>query len=124
VRLCGEAIAEVFPAVPRGDFLDSILADVLSEKFGVGAVLKYPVYVVLNLCRTLAFLRNESVLSKAEGGRWALENLSARFHPVIEGALDEYLNSGNESRLPEEQLARFAVFMKNEIRRAAQSKTI
>ena len=118
--LYGRSIKEVFPSVPEKDFVDSILADVLSAKFGLGgAAARFPVYVVLNACRTLAFMRDRSVLSKEEGGRWALANLPARFHKTITVALDEYRSGRNEqSRLPQENLADFSAFMKNEIERA------
>ena len=118
--LYGRSIKEVFPSVPEQDFVDSILADVLSAKYGLnGAAAQIPVYAVLNACRTLAFLRDKSVLSKEEGGRWALANLPAGFHKTIIVALDEYRSGRNEqSRLPQENLADFSAFMKNEIGRA------
>jgi streptomycin 3"-adenylyltransferase len=116
--LFGEPIRKVFPAVPERDFLDSIVGDVLSPQFGLGSAMQYPVYAVLNACRTLAFLRTRRVLSKEEGGKWALENLPAEFRRTISGALDEYRhNRHDRSDLPAENLARFAAFMKNEIER-------
>jgi streptomycin 3"-adenylyltransferase len=123
VCLYGQPISEVFPSVPKQDFVRSILDDVLSPKFGLDAVLQYPVYVVLNSCRTLAFLQAECVMSKDEGGRWALENLPAEFHQIIAGVLEEYHNNRNESNLTKEPLVNFAVYMKNELEQASRSKT-
>ncbi len=124
VCLYGQPISKVFPSVPKQDFVQAILDDVLSPKFGLGAVLQYPVYVVLNSCRTLAFLQTERVLSKEEGGRWALENLPAEFNQTIADALDEYHHNRNESNLPKEQLVNFAACMKNKFERATRSKTV
>lgn len=118
--LYGEAIADVFPPVPEADFVASILADVLSANFGLGGAFeKFPVYVVLNACRTLAYLKTGRVLSKAEGGSWALENLPARFTQTVTDALDEYRAGRNDqSNLREKNLAEFSAYMKNEIERA------
>jgi streptomycin 3"-adenylyltransferase len=118
VCLYGQPIREVFPPVPKQDFVASILDDVLNEKFGFDAILQYPVYVVLNACRTLAFLQTERVMSKKEGGVWALTVLPEEFHQVITDALEEYSNNENESKLGKEQLVKFAVYMRNEVERA------
>jgi predicted nucleotidyltransferase len=123
VCLYGQPVAEVFPPVPEHDFVDSILADVLSAKFGLeSAAAQFPVYVVLNACRTLAFLQTKRVLSKEEGGGWALDNLPAEFHQTIVGALDEYRRGRNDrSALTPENLVEFTAFIKNEIERAKQA---
>jgi streptomycin 3"-adenylyltransferase len=95
IVLCGPPIAEVFPPVPRQDYLASVLADVLSPEFGLDAAPGSsapadPVYVVLNACRTLAYLATGRVLSKEEGGRWALQALPRQYHPVIAAMLATY----------------------------------
>lgn len=118
VCLYGAAASEVFPLVPKRDFVSSILADVGGATFGFDAVLQYPVYVVLNVCRTLAFLQTGRILSKDEGGMWALEKLPGQYCGTITSALNEYRYSGNESSLAKEPLVEFTDFMQNEIRRA------
>ncbi|MGI9037196.1 MAG: aminoglycoside adenylyltransferase domain-containing protein [Pyrinomonadaceae bacterium] len=115
--VCLYGASAIFPLVPRADFARSILADVESAKFGFDVVLQYSVYVILNSCRTLAFLRTGLILSKDEGGIWALENLSARFRDVITSSLNEY-RGGNESDSVKEQLIDFVFFMQNETERA------
>ena len=47
-------------------------------------------YLVLNLARVLAFKREGLVLSKAEGGQWALENIPSEYHGIVKAALAEY----------------------------------
>jgi len=118
VCLYGAVASEVFPIVPKRDFVSSILADVRGATFGFDAVLQYPVYVVLNVCRTLAFLQTGRILSKDEGGMWALEKLPVQFCGTITSALNEYRYSGNESSLAKEPLVEFTDFMQNEIGRA------
>lgn len=119
--LYGKPIAEVFPAIPEADFVDSILADVLSVKYGLnGAFEIYPIYIVLNACRTLAYLRTKRVMSKEEGGYWALENLPEKFKQTVAGALNEYRNGrlNDETGLSKESLIEFSIYLKNEIERA------
>ncbi len=89
VVLQGEEIEDVFADVPRKDYIDSIWSDVE----GAGEdIADEPVYVILNLCRTAAFLRNGLILSKKQGGEWALQNLPAQYHTLISNALQSYGN--------------------------------
>ena len=52
-------------------------------------------YLILNLSRVLAFLKDGLVLSKKEGGEWAQENVPERYHSLIRDALTEYAEDGN-----------------------------
>jgi streptomycin 3"-adenylyltransferase len=87
VCIDGIPIDQVFGPVPSTDYWQSllwdaqgILADMSSE----------PVYAVLNLCRIVAYQREQVVLSKYEGGKWGLRHLPAAFHVLIEQALRQY----------------------------------
>ena len=115
VCLYGSPIAEVFPAVPRQDFLASVLGDVLSAEFGLDSVMKNPVYVVLNACRTLSYLRTGKILSKDEGGVWALQALPGRFHSTLAAALGAYRDSADDSGFPMEAVAEFVTYMQGEL---------
>jgi predicted nucleotidyltransferase len=96
VALVGGPIKKVLPVVPRGDFLDSILSDlrwalrklkgnpVMEGRVRVGT------YLVLNACRVLAFLETGRVLSKAEGGDWALRRVPTKHAAVIRNARRAY----------------------------------
>lgn len=68
--LCGEAAASLFGAVPAADYMDSIWGDIENAQ---EEILENPVYVILNLCRVLAFVREGLVLSKEQGSAWAKE---------------------------------------------------
>lgn len=104
VVLQGEAINDVFADVPKEAYIDSIWSDVAGAKEDI---LEQPVYVILNLCRVAAFLKSDLILSKKQGGEWALENLSAQYHTLISNALQNYL-SGNEMDLDLVEAQRFA----------------
>lgn len=86
--LWGKKIGEVFGQVPREDYIDSIFYDIENAVIDLAGD---PVYVTLNLCRTLCFLCNGKCVSKAEGGRWAIGR-SEFDSGLINEALDCYLS--------------------------------
>lgn len=91
ITLSGRPIAEVFGQPDWKVFKEAILDDfnwiVENEN-----ILETPFYGVLNICRVLQTCEEntEEPKSKDEGGEWALQNLPARFHPLIQQALDVY----------------------------------
>ncbi len=87
IALLGPPPAEALPAVPRADFLDSILRDVAESAV---AITPNPVYAILNLCRVYRFVRNGSICSKDEGGSWARTALPQPLRPVAARALALY----------------------------------
>ncbi len=122
VCLYGPPVGEVFPAVPRRDYLASVLGDVLSPEFGLDAVANNPVYVVLNACRTLAYLRTGEIQSKGEGGVWALQALPGRFQPTLAAALAAYRDSAGDGGLSKEAAAEFAAYMRGELASSCHSE--
>ena len=107
----GEPIETVFGKVPWPDYLDSIRYDIGNAEEDI---LENPVYMTLNLCRVLAAVRDRLVLSKEEGGRWALEEINQKWHGLISGALGAY--GCSEAFAPEAAgLAVFAGDMLTEI---------
>lgn len=87
--LYGRAISEVFGEIPAQAYLDSIRRDVLDSQ---EAVMDNPIYVILNLCRVLAYTQDQLVLSKKEGGEWGIKNAEAKFQGLIKEALECYLS--------------------------------
>ena len=63
IVLWGEKIEDVFSEVPKQDYADSIYCDIENAQKDI---LNDPVYIVLNLCRVLAFLTDSSCLSKKD----------------------------------------------------------
>lgn len=111
IVLYGADIQDVFADVPRENYIDSIWCDIEGAK---EEILENPVYIILNLCRVLAFLKNDLISSKKQGGEWALQNLPPEFHPLILDALESYA-SGNEMKGDEERAHKFADYMLQKI---------
>lgn len=112
IAIYGLPIHEVFGIVPKKDYIDSIWFDVKNAKEDI---LENPLYVILNLTRVLAYLKEEKILSKEEGGKWGLANLPEEYHFLIQQALNEYKNS--EEQAYDFKLAKkYAKYMLNEIK--------
>jgi len=87
IVLFGEEISGIFAPVPRAAYIDSIWFDV--ENAGKDIV-SNPMYMTLNLCRVLAYLQDDLILSKQAGGAWALSTLPQKFHALVQNALRCY----------------------------------
>lgn len=87
IVLYGEQIENVFGEVPQKDYIDSIWLDVKGAR---EAIEEEPMYMILNLCRVLAFLKEDMYLSKQQGGEWAIGYMPKKYHPLIVQALDSY----------------------------------
>ena len=85
--LYGPAVQNVFGPVKARDYFDSIWYDVQNT---LEDVLENPVYVTLNLCRVLGYVLEGRVLSKQDGGVWALKHVPICYHEIIRSALRCY----------------------------------
>lgn len=85
--LYGLPIQDLFVEVPEQDYLDALWDDVSDAE---EAIAENPMYLTLNLARVLAYLKEKKVMSKQEGGTWALKHLPEAYHPLIRTALLEY----------------------------------
>lgn len=110
--LYGEEIKNVFEKVSRENYLDSILSDIEDAKEDI---ITNPTYIVLNLCRVLAYKREGLILSKKEGGDWGLKNLPEKYHALIVQALDEY-KADKVTEWNETDARKYALYMLEEIR--------
>lgn len=113
--LYGLPISEVFGAVPERYYLDSIINDMENMDEDI---LKQPVYHILNLCRTLCYLKEGSVFSKKEGGEWMLSRLEGKEAELVRLALKAY-EEGFPLMLADVVLLDFARRMLTEIRALA-----
>ena len=110
--LYGAPIKEVFAEVPSCDYMDSILFDV---EDAAKEITVYTMYLTLNLARVLAYKEEGIVLSKKEGGEWALDRLPAEYRPLIMDALREYTESENVS-YDKEIAVRYAEYVMKRIK--------
>ena len=111
--LYGDEISKVFAPVPKEAYLDSIWYDIESA---VEEIAENPMYLTLNLCRVLAYVKDGLVTSKQEGGEWGLKNIAKpEFQGLIVAALQEY--QGNTAMVFEDAVAKeFAEVMLREIK--------
>lgn len=109
--LYGEPVSDVFGAVPREDYIDSVMQDISGAEEDIR---EDPVYLTLNLCRTLAFLESGDVMSKKDGGEWAIRKFSA-YAPLISRAIESY-SGGAEYEHDAAAEAEFVLFALRQIR--------
>ncbi|MBQ8821778.1 MAG: DUF4111 domain-containing protein [Lachnospiraceae bacterium] len=110
--LFGREVKSVFGEVSSEDYMDSIWLDIRDAR---SDILDNPMYIILNLCRVLAYKKEGLVLSKAEGGLWGKEYISEPVYKrLIDCALEEYQNG--ESIFPDESVTvEFAEYMLKKI---------
>lgn len=105
--IIGRETAEVFGYIPKADYFHSIKVDIENAKVDI---LDNPVYIVLNLCRVLAYRNNDLILSKEQGGLWGIENLPKKYISLISKALKNY-TSESEEAFDEELCLNFCNYM-------------
>lgn len=120
VALYGPPAAQVFPAVPEADYIAAIVADVAEA---LDRIYADPVYAILNACRTLAFLQTRQVLSKKEGGEWALERLPLTLRPLTQKALMHYCDAEYTGAFPAAFLEVFRDYVQQELRQRLATRS-
>ena len=104
--LFGRPIEQAFGTIPPTHYIDSIYNDI---KDAPTQITQSPAYYTLNLCRVLAYLQQQTILSKTEAGVWALQNLPAHMHPSVHFALSAIQQPQNSPIPPSpETLQQFA----------------
>lgn len=114
VPLFGPEVQDIFAPVPKKDYIDSIWFDAQNAE---SDILEAPLYITLNLCRVLGYLKDSLVLSKKTGGEWGVKNVPERYRALVEAAGTAYA-SGDEMEVDAEAARDFASFMVTEIKAA------
>lgn len=109
ITLYGEEIRNVFSPVEETFYFDSIWNDISGA---ADDIKDEPIYVILNLCRVLAFQQDKSILSKQEGGEWALQNIPEKYSDLVTSALRAYKGDGRMG-IEEALAVDFAMYMLN-----------
>jgi hypothetical protein len=119
IGLWGASASSVFPSVPEVDYAHSLQAD---AHWAVAQGESMPVYTILNLCRSLAYLLDKNILSKEEGGLWALGRMPAGWAPVIRKALAIYRGEPTETGFAKGDLRAFTAGMLHNIDRQIEKQ--
>ncbi len=109
--LYGKELKDVFGEVDETSYFDSIFYDVENAERDV---LENPMYVILNLCRVWAYRQEKLVLSKREGGEWALHRLPEKDRELVERALADYTTDASATYDKQRSRA-FAAYLLEEI---------
>ena len=104
IPLIGPPPQQVFGEVPAEAYRDSILRDIANAEREIPLE---PVYLVLNLCRVLAYEREGLVLSKEAGGQWGAEHLPSPEREIAVAARESY-RSGAPLKIEDSSLRAFA----------------
>lgn len=112
IRILGVPIPQVFPDVPKHDYLASIAEDVTSVLEGVQ---DDPIYSILNVCRVYAFLQDGLICSKQEGGQWALTFVPEELRLVMARALESYATTSQAEQFGPVAVAMFASYMQQHL---------
>lgn len=88
ICLEGRPIEEVFPVVPKADYLTAILDD---YEDCLQKIFQDPVYSILNLIRVYWYLKEGKISSKQEAGEWGIWHLPEEFSPIVVVALKDYV---------------------------------
>lgn len=117
----GAPICNVFSEIPAEYHFRSVIEDIqhtrkylheIPERIGYDVT----VYWILSSCRILAFVREEKVFSKLEGGHWGIVNLPNEYHGLIRQALSSYQRKKKYGHnWKHEELEAFADYMTNTI---------
>lgn len=107
IVLCGEEINNIFGNIQKRYYIDSIKADVKNAK---DEVYDNPADVVLNLCRVRAYMTENLIMSKEQGGLWGTAHLPSRFTELIQSVLNIY-RSDKTFILDKELLYEFCDYM-------------
>ena len=112
MTLWGKEIPEVFAEVDATYYFDSVWNDIENAE---EEITENPMYITLNLCRVLAYQKEQLILSKLEGGTWGLANLPQKYAPLIADALKDY-TTDRTMKLNTALAREYAAYMLQQIR--------
>jgi hypothetical protein len=115
LALDGPPVAEVFPAVPRADYEDSLRRDF---HWSLAREPQYVRYAILSMARIWASLAEPDGLhTKETGAVWALERLPADLRRPLELALESYRTHGRDIDVSPGDFRRYADHIAAEVGR-------
>jgi len=112
ICLDGEPIIEVFPSVPKKDYVSSIMED---YEDCLKNIVNDPIYCSLNLLRVLLYLKEGVISSKQEAGKRGLEILPIELKTTIRKVVDDYSGKTETGRYDSEELHIYKNYINTEI---------
>jgi predicted nucleotidyltransferase len=97
----GSHIGDVFPLVPRSDYLSSILGDF---KDCLTNIEEDPIYCTLNLIRVFWYLKEEVISSKLEAGNWGLVTFPKEMSMTINKVVKCYSSEADTCDFEKDEL--------------------
>lgn len=101
ICLEGEPINEVFPLVPKSDYVSSIIGD---YRECLENIEEDPIYCSLNLIRVYWYLKEEVISSKIEAGNWGLKNLPKELISTVRKVIEIYVGEKTTGSFHKEEL--------------------
>ncbi|CAI9387567.1 hypothetical protein BACSP_02034 [Bacillus sp. T2.9-1] len=110
----GKPVNEVFPLIPKTDYVSSIIGD---YQECLGNIVEDPIYCSLNLIRVYWYLKEGVISSKQEAGNWGLMALPQELRITIRKVVDIYANNKDTCSFDEDKL----IYLRNYISEKIQT---
>ena len=104
----GSPIGEVFPLVPRSDYLSSIVAD---YQECLVRLEEDPIYCSLNLIRVYWYVKEGVISSKKEAGIWAIKEMPKEIGVTIKKVLSHYSDTKDICTIDQGEMARLRAYV-------------
>jgi len=114
ICLYGLSINGLLPEIPEEHFWDSISSDAASF-YVESDIDSQSSYLVLSLCRILAYKKTGKILSKQKAANWALDILHTSYHPIILSALHNHYGLGAKISYTKNDALLFKTYMVEQI---------
>lgn len=110
----GKPIKEVFPLVPRADYISSILGDYHDCLKNIE---KDPIYCSLNLIRVFWYLKEGVVSSKQEAGNWGLKTFPKDVRITIRKVVNSYKNGNGTNTFEKDELVSLRNYISDKVQK-------
>ncbi len=112
IVLAGRPVEETIPPIPETVFRDALTRSLQATQ---AQLPQDPIAFVLNACRTIAYLQDDTILSKDAGGAWGLLHAPEQFHALIQQALALYRGEQLKRPVGRAVLDAFSVYVSDKI---------
>ncbi|MGM9950986.1 MAG: DUF4111 domain-containing protein [Lysinibacillus sp.] len=104
ICISGRPIAEIFPLIPRADYLSSIMGDFNDCLENIEG---NPIYCTLNLLRVYWYVKDGVISSKQEAGQWGLSTFPEEIRPAIKKVVECYAGEKELHHFEKQELELF-----------------